>query len=477
MNPLITVIIPLYNGEKFIGDAVQSVIDQQYAPLEIIVVDDGSTDNGAAVTAALGADVRLIRQQNAGAAAARNRGISEARGELIAFLDADDLFPPGKLHAQVAYFRQTPEAEIVTGYVQLICLLGAESSVAHAPNQMRNAPSLTMNLGAALFRRAVFERVGGFDETLPFAEDFDWWLRADEVGVCMYALRRLTLFYRRHGSNVTATNTLKTIHNYGNLVVRRAETRRGAPINVNHFLDWTRLLEPPPAADPPLVSIIIPAHTAADLESTLASVLEQDYERWEILVITTADVAAVMSERLPQVQFLDQPNLDPIAARNYGVEVARGELIAFLNPGDVWMLAKLSRQVTILLENPSVEFLLCGVDIVLPSSARLDAWIEARWLSEPHLVGIFSTLVARRSALERVGQFDPKYTSGSDLDWYVRAMDLQVTWLPIPQMLTQRHVTDPERIARHYEQLRREIALIHRASIKRRQNEQKYRTT
>src|SRR5262245_10754564 len=100
--PLVSCIVPVYNGEAFLGEALASIRAQRHRPIEILVVDDGSTDGTAAVVMAADAGIRYMRQDNAGGAAARNRGIGMARGTFVAFLDADDLWPPEKLERQIA---------------------------------------------------------------------------------------------------------------------------------------------------------------------------------------------------------------------------------------------------------------------------------------------------------------------------------------------------------------------------------------
>jgi glycosyltransferase involved in cell wall biosynthesis len=112
-KPLISVIVPVHNGEDFLEDAVASIHRQDYCPLEIVIIDDGSTDGTAGLAATLGNDIHWIYQQHRGPSAARNAGIVMSHGEFIAFLDADDLWPPGKLQAQVELLLASPAADIV----------------------------------------------------------------------------------------------------------------------------------------------------------------------------------------------------------------------------------------------------------------------------------------------------------------------------------------------------------------------------
>jgi glycosyltransferase involved in cell wall biosynthesis len=197
----VSAIIPVYNGAKRLSEAVASIRAQQHAPLEIVVVDDGSTDDTAAVAERLGGDVRCLRQANRGPSAARNAGLAAARGEYVGFLDVDDLWPTDKLRLQFARFVAEPELDVVLGRIQYLDLEGVEQ----APMQFEG-PDNTLShvhLGSGLFRRAIFETVGVFDESLRFSEDHDWFLRAREKNVRMAILPEVTLIYRRHAGNVT----------------------------------------------------------------------------------------------------------------------------------------------------------------------------------------------------------------------------------------------------------------------------------
>lgn len=204
-RPLITVVIPVYNGASFLGDAVRSVVRQNYAPIDIIVVDDGSTDDIDAAVRQLPVDVRFFRQDNAGAAAARNRGIRDAAGELIAFLDVDDLWPAKNLAFLVERLQRNPGADAVHGRAQLMKYGPGEDG-----GQFVGNPGETFNsyIGAGLYRRRVFETVGLFDPDLRFGEDVDWFNRSVERAATIDKLDEVTLHVRRHDANMTRGKTL-----------------------------------------------------------------------------------------------------------------------------------------------------------------------------------------------------------------------------------------------------------------------------
>jgi glycosyltransferase involved in cell wall biosynthesis len=168
---VVSVIIPAYNVAGIVGRAIDSALAQTVSPLEIIVVDDGSRDETASVVEAYGGKVRLIRQANAGPAAARNRGARDAAGEWLAFLDADDAWLPTKLERQLAY--------VGAARVGLVACLTSGSVDDDNITLERLWNYNYIGMSGVLVRRAAFEEVGGFDEDpgLISAEDYNLWLR------------------------------------------------------------------------------------------------------------------------------------------------------------------------------------------------------------------------------------------------------------------------------------------------------------
>jgi len=181
-NIKVSIIIPTYNRGWIIKEAIESVLAQDFIDFELIVVDDGSTDNTSEILHSYREDITVLRQNNKGVSAARNRGLSEASGRFIAFLDSDDLWLPKKLSRQVDFFNSNPDA--------LIC----QTEELWVRNNMRVNPkkrhkklsgmiferSLALCLispSAVMIRRSLFDEIGVFDETFPACEDYDLWLR------------------------------------------------------------------------------------------------------------------------------------------------------------------------------------------------------------------------------------------------------------------------------------------------------------
>jgi len=178
----VSVIIPTYNRGWILREAIDSVLRQEFSDYELIVVDDGSTDDTRAILDSYGQDIIVLRQPNQGVSAARNRGIAESSAQLVSFLDSDDLWLPQKLARQVAFFQSNPDA--------LIC----QTEEAWVRNGVRVNPKkrhqklsgmiFELSLGlclvspsAVMIRKTLFDTVGLFDESLPACEDYDLWLR------------------------------------------------------------------------------------------------------------------------------------------------------------------------------------------------------------------------------------------------------------------------------------------------------------
>ena len=181
-HPFISVIIPTHNRSWVLGEAIDSVLAQDGCDFELIVVDDGSTDGTPALLRSYGDRLTTVRQENRGVSAARNTGIRYASGSLIAFLDSDDHWLTGKLRAQAAFFESRPDALICqTQEIWIRNGVRVNPKKRHQkPSGMIFEPSLHLCLvspSAVMMRKALFDIVGLFDETLPACEDYDLWLR------------------------------------------------------------------------------------------------------------------------------------------------------------------------------------------------------------------------------------------------------------------------------------------------------------
>lgn len=202
--PLVSCIVPVYNGEAFLGEALDSIVAQRYRPIEILVVDDGSTDGTAGVAAgARGVRVRYARQDNAGGAAARNRGIKMAQGEFVAFLDADDVWPPEKLERQVSRFAARPELDVSLAHVLNFWMPEVAAERIQPQGQRRALPVPGYSAGTLVTRRRLFARLGLFNSDMRHGDQTEWFVRARELGAVVEVLPEVLLQRRLHANNVS----------------------------------------------------------------------------------------------------------------------------------------------------------------------------------------------------------------------------------------------------------------------------------
>lgn len=202
-------LLPVFNGARFVAEAIESVLAQSWERREVIVVDDGSTDATATVIAGFGDRVRSLRRANGGPAAARNSGLRLARGELIAWIDHDDLWPRDRLEVQVRYLVEHPAVDVVLGLQEVRVEDGVEppqwaraerlpAPGETAPNRAPIYPPPTM-----MARRSAFAVNGSFSTEMEFSDDADWLLRARDNGLRIEPLDHVVLIRRLHGDNLT----------------------------------------------------------------------------------------------------------------------------------------------------------------------------------------------------------------------------------------------------------------------------------
>ncbi len=198
----VSVIIPAHDSERYLAAAIESVLAQTVPATEVIVVDDGSTDGTAEVAAAFAPRVACLSQENAGPAGACNRGLAAARGDLIAFLDADDLWVKEKLALQLRRLAREPRVEAVYGHAQEFL----SPDVSEPAPSVHPGPAPFRARSTLLTRRESFDRVGPFDPHLRQADFIDWGARADDAGVRSVTLDDVLLHRRLHDSNLGRTD-------------------------------------------------------------------------------------------------------------------------------------------------------------------------------------------------------------------------------------------------------------------------------
>ncbi|MCP5158256.1 MAG: glycosyltransferase [Gammaproteobacteria bacterium] len=240
--PLVSVIMPSYNTSRYIKEAIDSVLAQDYPNKELILIDDGSTDGTIDLVRSYRSQLKLITQANQGAAVARNAGLAAAQGEYIAFIDSDDCWLPGKLSLQASYLQAHPDLGVVysrwqtwkptpDGSFSMPLIQEVESGSQELDIVPERSGWLYNRLlfGSMLHtitvmaRRTLIDQVGQFEPDLKRGQDYDYWLRASRLTE-IHQLNRVTALYRLHGSGcVTKYPTI----NYEEVVLEKALARWG----------------------------------------------------------------------------------------------------------------------------------------------------------------------------------------------------------------------------------------------------------
>jgi glycosyltransferase involved in cell wall biosynthesis len=223
----VSCIVPVFNGERYLQEALESILSQTYRPLEIVVVDDGSTDGSPAIAKAFGERVRYVRQPNAGPSSARNLGLSVVTGQFVAFLDADDLWHPEKLARQIARFAAQPEFDLCITYARNFWTPELLEQPARRHDDPREEGVPGYFTSALLARRALFDRVGPFNPLLMYSDDTEWFLRVADHGAVLELLPEVLTYHRMHHTNMSHQRGADCRHEYLLLLKQSLDRRRG----------------------------------------------------------------------------------------------------------------------------------------------------------------------------------------------------------------------------------------------------------
>jgi glycosyltransferase involved in cell wall biosynthesis len=204
-KPLVSVLVIVRNGERFLADAIESILHQEYSPFEIIVIDGQSTDRTAEIARSF-EQVTYVRQIDTGVSSAYNLAITLAKGEIVAFLSHDDLWTPDKLRIQVGFLIEHPEIAYTTAKVRYF-LEGGEICPPGFRRELLEGEHTAHIMETLVARRAVFDSVGLFNLELTTAEDVDWFARARDANIPAHVIHKVVLRKRVHGSNTSLTST------------------------------------------------------------------------------------------------------------------------------------------------------------------------------------------------------------------------------------------------------------------------------
>jgi glycosyltransferase involved in cell wall biosynthesis len=419
-QPKVSVIIPVYNGEKFLEDAIKSVFNQNYDNLECIVVDDGSQDLTPSIAGKFG-QVVYVNQDNAGVAAARNCGVKKSSGEYLAFLDADDVWDIKKLATQISYMEGNPDI----GYSFTKHKLFLDEGLDEFPAWVRihNEQEMTAYIPSSLVaRRPVFEAVGYFDENYRVADDSDWFMRARDTGIKM-GIVEMTLLYKRVHSRCLSSNTELTKKEL--LKIFKASLLRTK------------------SAD--RVTVIVPVYNGEKyLRNALDSVLNQSMKPYEILVVddgSTDNTPEIVRQYGQHVRYIRRTNNGGAAsARNDGIKNATGDYIAFLDADDHWNKEKLALQLQEI-KKPFAADMIFGMCAQFYSPETKEDFRRQYQCPEGPIKGALpGTLLMTRSDFLKVGYFSEEYKTGEFIEWYQRALESRMKPVFLPDVLMNRRI-------------------------------------
>ena len=221
--PDISVVIPVHNGERYLAESIRSVLDQGHAALELLVIDNASTDTTADVAGAF-PSIRYFHLPDKGVCKALNYGLERCRGAFLGFLDADDLWSPGRLAVQLEVFASNPALEMVFGHVEQFISPELDESV-KATLSIRDKRLPGRYRGSLLIRTESFWRVGPFDPSVDYGEFIDWYMRAEEQKVREVMLPDVLALRRIHGANVGYTDRHKRVE-FARVLKRGLDRRR-----------------------------------------------------------------------------------------------------------------------------------------------------------------------------------------------------------------------------------------------------------
>lgn len=388
LSPLVSVIIPVYNGAAFMREAIDSVLAQTYPNIEVLVINDGSTDDGATheIAMSYGNRIRYFTKENGGVSTALNLGIRHMRGEYFSWLSHDDMYYPYKIAKCMEAIAGFPERIVYSDYD----IIDGSGNVTGTQNFRKSYRSADFEYGlfpvlngaangcTMLIHRGHFDRVGLFDETLRTSQDYALFFKMFRGQTLAYVNEPLTK-YRSHGAQQTHINPVTVAEGnalwigiFERLTEAEILSLRGSPrifwrekadlLKVSTEFDEAaayalkKYEESVSALRNAKISVIMPFFNRTELiPKTIESVMAQTYTNWELILAndgTTEDISAIEKtvSQDARMKLLHLPHRGVSAARNSAIEASSGEFIAFLDSDDLWVPKKLEKQLAFMLD-------------------------------------------------------------------------------------------------------------------------------
>ncbi len=425
-NPEITVVMPVYNAERYIDKAIKSVLAQTYQDFEFIIIDDASTDNTSEILKRFDDPrIRTIKNpNNLGLTKSLNKAIREAKGTYIARMDADDISIPHRLETQLNFLKKNTDHALVgssyyqiddTGRIISLVRVLSDDNEIRAGLKKQN----WFGHGSIMMLKSAFLQCGGYDESFKYAQDYDLWLRISEkykvanIGEPLYQ-------WRSTAGNISNARIQEQKY-FASLAVKKAEERKKARI-----IDKT---------DKPLVSVIVPTYNRPDmLREALTSILNQSYQNYEIIVVNDGginieSIIHQLNSKGNITYVKHNINKGLAASRNSGISLAKGKYIAYLDDDDVFYPDHLETLVNLLEET---DYKVAYTDAYRAHQVLYDNSYKITARDIPYSVDFSKDLILIRNlspvncfmhekkCLEKVGLFDEALTTHEDWDLWIR---------------------------------------------------------
>jgi len=426
INPKISVIMSVYNGGKYLFNAVQSIQRQTYNNFEFIIIDDASTDNTTAILDSIDDPrVRIFRNQsNIGLTRSLNKALKHCRGEFIARMDADDFSVPHRFETQVTYLENNPSIALVGSAYYMTNdddAIVATIGVLTDPDAIHN-DLIRQNWfghGSVMMRKSCLSSAGGYDEEFTYAQDYDLFLRLSET--CKLAnIAEPLYFWRKSQQGISQQKTQEQKY-FAMLARKRAVLRRSA--TACH-------------SSTPLVSVIIPTYNRPDmLVGAVKSVLAQTFTNFEIIVINdcgidVSEIFTVIDDK--RITYINhEVSKGPAATRNTGIRAARGKYIAYLDDDDIYYPDHLEILVSWLENNPEYKVAYTdayrahqepdgvGGYVVVKKDVPYSFDFDYERIFHINFIPILC-IVHAKECMEVVGMFDESLRSHEDWDLWMR---------------------------------------------------------
>lgn len=431
LDPLVSVIMSVYNGEKYLKEAVESILRQTFQDFEFIIVDDGSTDKTSEILNSFD-DLRIKvikNSQNLGLTKSLNKAIEIAKGKYIARMDADDISLPHRLEKQIEFLEKNPEyAMIGSSYykiddegttLSLVSVLTADSQIKEGLDKQN-----WFCHGSAIIRKDALLKVGTYNEKFKYAQDYDLWLRISEF----YSLANIEepLYCWRTSPTSISIEKESEQRYYANLAILEAQGRR------MRFSAYSKngLLQ-----QRPMVSIIVPTYNRPQmLNRALKSILNQTYKDFEVFVVNDGgenveNIVTSLNKEGKITYIRHGTNRGLATSRNTGIKLARGKYISYLDDDDIFYPSHLETLVNFLeLTNYQVAY----TDAYYAHQEKENGKYVTKDKTIRHsvnfdddliLIGNFIPVICvihERSCLDKVGYFDENLGSHEDWDLWIR---------------------------------------------------------